>query len=168
MTYYSSPESRHVVITNSGGTLTAGSIMYLAWTDNNSGNFPQRVDRFFTISNRNSSLERINAFSISGTSITHTDYELGFGSCRSNNNERFGLSGDYFGVRAAGHTSIPGNYWNMFKFSQANGLQYLGRSIVAVDASTGQQVELASNKVAILGGKNYSYSPNLTILEFPL
>jgi hypothetical protein len=174
MTYRENAISRHVVITNSGGTLTAGSIMYLAWTDNNSGNFPQRVDRFFTISNTGSDAERINAFSISGTTITHADYEVGLGPCQSAANTRFGLSGDYFGIRGAATTNIPGNYWNMFKFSQANGLQYLGRSIIAVDGGAGQQVELASNKVAILGVKNYantassSSAMSLTILEFPL
>jgi hypothetical protein len=174
MTYRENAISRHVVITNSGGTLTAGSILYRAWSSSASGNFPQRFDRFFTISNTGSDAERINAFSISGTTITHADYEVGLGPCQSAANTRFGLSGDYFGIRGAATTNIPGNYWNMFKFSQANGLQYLGRSIIAVDGGAGQQVELASNKVAILGVKNYantassSSAMSLTILEFPL
>jgi hypothetical protein len=174
VTWEISSQSRHVVITNSGGTLTAGSIFYSAWSVSNSGNFPQRSDRFLTISNAGSDAERINAFSISGTTITHTDYELGFGPCYSNATSRFGLSGDYFGIRGAAATNILGNFWYMFKFSQANGLQYLGRSVIAVDGSTEQQVEIAPNKVAILGRKNFASADgtnnlrNLTILEFPL
>jgi hypothetical protein len=168
--------SRHVVITNSGGTLTAGSILYRVWNDIHSGNFPQRSDRFMTISNKGTEYETIRACSISGTTITQTDAELGISVSSATNTDRFGISGDYFGIRTEGTTNIPGRFWNLFKFSSANTLQYLGRIVMPLNVFAGVPVELAFNRVAFIGARNIGATTlssgdplyNLVIWEFPL
>lgn len=181
MTYHqgTSGTSCHVVISNSGGTLTAGTILVRGGGSGGNGaygNFPQRSDRFLVISNFATAQERISAFSINGTSISRVDSEVALSYSSSWPGSRFGLSGNYFGIQ--GNSSSPAiSAWSLFRFSDVNGLQYLGRVVPSNSANVGNTripIELASNRVGMIGQKEFENTPpdtslvSLVILEFPL
>lgn len=165
--------SRHVVLTNSGGTLSAGTILYGISNFAGGGNFPQSVEGFLvysTATNENS----FSAVTISGTSLSVTGTLIRADVMPQGSAAViFGLSGGVRGMQqgTVGSNSYP--YWNLFRFRANAAPQFLG-SVALNDRArntANTPVEVAANKVAITGlamtGPNATDSyVKVSILEF--
>ncbi len=164
---------RHVVLTNSGGTLTAGTILYGLCNFAAGGNFPQASDGFLAYSAVTSE-NSFSAITISGTSLSVTGTFIRADVMpQATAAAIFGLSG---GVRGMQQGSVGLNsyaYWNLFRFRANAAPQFLG-SVALNDRArntANTPVEVAANKVAITGpsmtGPNASDTyVKLSILEF--
>ena len=97
---------RHVVLTNSGGTLTAGAILYGLWDATDGGNFQQASDGFIAF-NAAQNVAMLYGVSVSGTSlnINGTTTPPGQLGINPDSSLRFGLSGGVQGVLALGNQS---------------------------------------------------------------
>ncbi len=115
MTYASttgSVPSRHVVITNSAGTLTAGTILYGLWTDAAGGNFPQASDGFLALSGGGvvDSQNGVFSVAVSGNSLSLVGRDASLpGSFTTQQNGRFALSGGILGINY-GRQTYPGGF----------------------------------------------------------
>lgn len=143
--------SRHTVITNSGGTLTAGAILYNLWDRDDGGNFPQASDGFLAMQEQSTS-SRISNVTISGSTLTVTGTALPPGvSFSESATNRFGLSG---GIRAIRQTYGNGpsisaqSMWNVFRLTQGAGPRYLGSFDVPNFNGAQIPIEVAANKAA--------------------
>jgi hypothetical protein len=63
--------SRHVVLSVSGTTVTAGTILYGLWIDTAGGNFPQAADGFLA-ANSAAARNTVSAVTVSGTTLSVT------------------------------------------------------------------------------------------------
>jgi hypothetical protein len=161
--------SRHVVITNSAGTLTAGAILYGLWTMNGGGNFPQASDGFLAI-NTASDRMSVAAVSISGTTLTQTGLlareDVAFSS---GSTSRFGLSGGVRGTTSSA-TRNPG-LCHLFRFRSGAPPIYLGFASMNLGPSIRVAVELAPNRAAFTSlstaqSGSTTAAVKLAILEF--
>ena len=80
-----STASRHMILSVSGTTVTAGTALYGLWIDNSGGNFPQATDGFLAASST-ASRNAVSAISISGTTLTVTGTTALPGALTLNNN----------------------------------------------------------------------------------
>ena len=124
-----STPSRHVVLTNTAGAITAGTPLYSLWQDADGGNFPQEPTGFLSVQEQSTS-SRISNVTISGSTLTVTGTALPPGvSFGESNTQRFGLSG---GIRAIRQNYQNGpsinapSMWNAFRLTQGAGPRYLG------------------------------------------
>lgn len=147
-----STPSRHVVLTNSAGAVTAGTILYNLWLDQDGGNFPQAADGFLAMQEQSTS-SRISNVTISGTTLTVTGTLLPPGvSFPETESRRFGLSG---GIRAIqqGYQNGPSisapSVWNAFRLTQGAGPRYLGAFNLPNFNGAQPPLEVAANKVVI-------------------
>ena len=157
---------RHVVLTNSAGTLTAGTILYTLWSGSSGGNFPQAADGFIAVQEQSTS-SRISNVTISGTTLSVTGTLLPPGvSFPETNNARFGLSG---GIRAIqqGYQDGPPisalSNWNAFRLTQGAGPRYLGAFNVPNFNGAQPPLEVSANKVVITSN-SLSHSGSATAL----
>lgn len=117
---------RHVVLSNSGGTLSRGTIMYGLWSGSEGGNLPQGADSFIAI-NAAQNVAMLYGVSISGTSlsINGTTTPPGQLGMDPGSSTRFGLSGGVQGVLALGNQSasrfLMGNARILLYRSRAGG-----------------------------------------------
>lgn len=165
-----STPSRHAVLTNSAGTLTAGTILAGLWTDASGGNFPQASDGFLALEEISTS-SRLSNVVISGTTLTVTGTALPPGvSITESATQRFGLSGGIRGIRqnyqdgpAISRTSM----WNVFRLTQGAGPRYLGAFDLPNFSGSQIPVEVAPNKAAFISGTATSGSlvPGTPILK---
>jgi hypothetical protein len=144
---------RHVVLSDSGGTLTAGTILYGLWSAANGGNFPQASDGFLA-SRVTSSEIALFGVGISGTALTVTGSSLpGAALISTNGSSRFGLSGGVRGVAQQYTSSAPGArtfQWNLFRFAANAAPRYLGVVDLPNVGLPQIPVEVAANKVAFI------------------
>lgn len=157
---------RHVVLTNSGGTLTAGTILYDLWRGADGGNFPQAADGFIAVQETSVSA-RVSNVTISGTTLTVTGTFLPPGVVFSESEgNRFGLSG---GIRAIwqGYQNGPAisapSMHNAFRLTQGAGPRYLGAFNVPNFNGAQPPLEVAANK-AVLTSSSLSQSGSATAL----
>lgn len=166
--------SRHVVINNSAGTLTPGTIFYGLWTDAAGGNFPQRADGFLTFST-DTAEHQVNQATITGTDIavTGTVSAPGAATLSTSGTLRFGLSGNYFGIATA---TVQAGRLLLYRSRPGGPPQYLGAITLPNIGWGGYDavpLEIAANKFAIIGpslsqaGTSTALVRLLT-LEFPL
>ena len=172
---HTSVPSRHVVLTESGGTLTAGGILYSLWTQESGGNFPQTPAGFLAFST-NADEQAVFSVTINGTSldVTGTFADMGLAPASGNQN-RFGLSGGVFGViQGNGAGLVRNSVYHLFRFAANAPPRYLGtlrRNNVGQPSNT-VPVEIAANKVAIITGTGMTQptastdNVRLQIIEF--
>jgi hypothetical protein len=170
--------SRHVILTESGGALTAGSILYSLWSNTTGGNFPQRPDGFLAFS---SDADEMAVFSvtINGTALDVTGtFADGAVSLNSFHNARFALSGGVFGISnsnlTAGSGFVRHTLTHLFRFSPNAAPRYLGalRRNNLFGVGAGVPVEIAANKVALISSRGMTQpaatgdNVRLQIIEF--
>lgn len=171
-----STPSRHVVLTNTAGAITAGTILYGLWTDQNGGNFPQEATGFLAF-NTATGRQSIAQVTVSGTAVTTTgtlsraDVQL-----QPSAIWRFGLSGGVRGMFQGTNTNVTDrNAFNLFRSNPNGAPRYLGtfafNEMNPGGAGGNVPVEVAPNKVAITAlsaSQNGSTTAavRLAILEF--
>jgi hypothetical protein len=170
---------RHVILTNSGGTLTAGQIFYSAWLASNSGaNLPQFSDGFLFARNNASAANRaaVDAMTISGTTLSITGSVSGFGVPQVGSANVFGLSGgvrgvNYYTTALGGATSRNGQI-ALFRFSAGSPPRFLGVfTIPNTQWTSGPFLEVSPSRGAFLDfsigqGASATSLLKLNILEF--
>jgi hypothetical protein len=90
---------RQVVLTNSAGTLTAGTILYGLWSQAAGGNFPQEAAGFLSI-NSGTGINALASVTVNGTGLDISGSWAGTILFETGSTTRFGLSG---GVRGIGY-----------------------------------------------------------------
>jgi len=182
--------SRHVVLTNSGGTLTAGPILHGLWAADTGGNLPQTPAGFLafkTVFNAYNPAEAeslVHGIGISGTAlavnntVARAEFALALAATH-----RFGLSGGVCGIaqQTGGYVSSPQDAWNrvgvwhLFR-NAAGRAVYLGPFSLPDQSNSPTSlvaVELAANKAAFVGLTRTNASGatargvKLCIVEFP-
>jgi hypothetical protein len=167
--------SRHVVLTNTAGAITApGQPLYGLWTDQDGGNFPQAADGFLAVQEQSTS-SRISNVTISGNTLAVTGTALPPGVSFSESvGNRFGLSGGVRAIRQAyqnGPAISAASVWNAFRVSQGAGPRYLGPFDLPNFNGAQIPIELASNKAAFTSGSlsqtgGTSAAIKIAIVEF--
>ncbi len=142
--------SRHVILTNSGGTLAAGAILYGLWTDANGGNFPQETTGFLAFST-GAAEQSIQAVSVNGTGldISGTLAAPGGLSFIATAGLRFGLSG---GIRGISVATLLGGRLLLYRFRATTPPQFVGAITLPNSdwgTTTNVPVEVAPSKVAV-------------------
>lgn len=145
--------SRHYVLTENNGTLTAGPGLFSLWLNEGGGNFPQTPAGFLAL---NGSADEQSVFSvtINGTAleVTGTFNDIG-ASFEPTHYHRFGLSGGVCGALAAAAGSSRYGVVQLFRFRPNAPPQFLGilrRNNIS--GSSAVPVEVAPNKAAFLAG----------------
>lgn len=146
----------HVVLTESGGALTAGSILYSLWGAMSGGNFPQTPQGFLGFSSHADEMA-VFGVTINGTALEVTGTFADGGVVLSAASiYRFGLSGGVVGIlhnnATGGSGFIRSTVVHLFRFKPNAPPQYLGplrRNNFAVNGPT-LPVEVAPNKVAMI------------------
>jgi len=141
--------SRHVVLTNSSGTLSAGTILYSLWSQASGGNFPQTSSGFLAFSTATAE-NQIHQVDISGTalSVAGTLSPSGATTLSATSTLRFGLSGGVQGIATA--TQLGGRVL-LARPRAGNAPQFLGALTLPNSdwgTVTNVPVELASNRAA--------------------
>lgn len=175
--------TRHMVLTNTAGVITSGSVLWGLWADSLGGNFPQASDGFLALASGNNedslSEQTVQSVSLSGTTLTQTGNWRAPGLVFStNSNARFGLSGGVRGISES--ATSPGSvlYSNvlLFRFAANSPPRYLGAismpnlfGSAAGGASVG--VEVTPQKLSITGVSlaqigSSAKAVRLVILEF--
>jgi hypothetical protein len=171
--------SRHVVLTNNAGTLSAGVVLYGLWYDSgggaSGGNFPQASDGFLTYMSATDA-QRVTAVSVAGSVLTvgGTFSDNGKSMRGNSTTQRFGLSGGVRGIfQSTGFGGTIRPTLALFRFG-ANGPRYLGDFTINNHDVSGQTipVEVTPSKAAFIGttytqSGSTSSSIKFTILEFP-
>lgn len=158
--------SRHVVLTENGGTLTSGGILYSLFGDVTGGNFPQTPQGFLAFSKTAATSFDMDSavfnVAISGTSLsvvgTRADPDA---SITTTAQGRFGLSGGVFGAypqdRYSGNTGAATTF-ALFRRPNDGPPVPLGflplndfRGTTAAEGSLRVPVEIATNKAAFIG-----------------
>jgi hypothetical protein len=167
--------TRHAVITNSAGTLTAGTILYGLWTQADGGNFPQTPNGFLAFEAANGA-QALFGVTINGTSLvpySTSPNEVWFSG--NNDQARFGLSGGIqFSRQAWSSSNGVGRFsrWNAFRFVANGPPRYIGQFEVNMLQSSQIPTEVAPNKAAFISGAQASGTTTstntirLAILEF--
>ena len=147
----SSTAHRHVVLSESGGTLTAGTILYSLFTTG--GNFPQTPQGFLAFSS-NADEQAVFGVTVNGTALSVTGTFLDGAVLPSPNaGSRFGLSG---GVCGVAQVSVTANFIrygliHLFRFVPNGPPRYLGPlRLNDANVTTYTPVEVAANKVAVI------------------
>ena len=173
----SSIQSRHVVLSESGGTLTKGAIVYGLWMEDRGGNFPQTASGFlaFSFDAPNSDIAVYNV-TISGTALTVTGtFADGALTYATSAQARFGLSGGVYGVATTQTTPyMRVNIYHLFKFVPNAAPRYLGplRLNDYDSRYAAIPLEVAPNKAAFFSGKGQvqptasTDNPRLLVVEF--
>lgn len=162
--------SRNVVITNSGGTLTAGTILYQLWASSG-GAFPQTSDGFLAV-NAFTSDNAILSASITGTNVIQSgQFTLAGFVPESGNTMRFGLTG---GVRGIFRSSASGSRGQLHVFRFGPSPRYLGSmSLPSVGGGAPtipiemSPARVATQSLSIAQTGSTTQAVKLAILEFP-
>lgn len=149
----STAASRHVLLTESAGAVTASSILYSLWTGSTGGNFPQTPQGFLAFST-NADEQAIFGVTVNGTALSVTGTFLD-GSVLPSPlaGSRFGLSG---GVCGVAQVSVTANFIrygliHLFRFIPNGPPRYLGPlRLNDANVTTYTPVEVAANKVAVI------------------
>ncbi len=172
-TYYvSGAPSRHVVLTNTAGVITAGSITYGLWTGVAGANLSQRADAFVT-ANSAAAVASFAAVTVTGSTLG-----LGQGVGLAANGisvgveARFSLSGGWSGV---GLSASP-NSGRLVLLRHSGGGGLAGGAVFTLPnngwlPTSAIPTEVAANKVAISSislsqAGSASGSVRLNVLEF--
>ncbi|HZH25760.1 MAG TPA: hypothetical protein VEY95_01140 [Azospirillaceae bacterium] len=181
--------TRHVVLTESAGTVTAGAPLYSLFNGASGGNFPQTPAGFLALSlSQAGTLDNeasVFNVAVDGTGLAVTGTLSGpDAALMIMPTARFGLSGGVFGayVQMFVASSTPGfaSAVRLYRRPAHGAPRFLGllslndfRAATAADPAIRVPVEIASNKAAVVGlGLSRSTastdSVRLLILEFPV
>lgn len=171
---HTSAPSRHVVLSESGGNLTAGGILYSLWTQESGGNFPQTPGGFLAFSNATGEMA-VFGVTINGSALAVTGTTAPpWATLQASASWRFGLSGGVCGITTFGTDTGRVNGFNLFRFRANGAPQYVG-FLSLNDFNIGSNlvpVEISSNKVAVISGSGMTQpaatgnNVRLQIVEF--
>lgn len=174
--------SRHVVLTENGGALTAGNIAYGLFVPasltatKEAAMFAARPDGALIACCSQTSIG-MAALAIAGSTITHPGSVSRNGMGLWASATRFALSSGIFGVswqtpEATGAGPMAFGY-HLFRYVSGAAPVYLGEVPLSGLSSTQPAIEVAPNRLAILGysrigasATNYTYYLRIQILEF--
>ncbi|HZH26790.1 MAG TPA: hypothetical protein VEY95_06355 [Azospirillaceae bacterium] len=176
--------SRHVVLTESGGALTAGPILYGVWSYAYGGNFPQTAQGFLafgTTDSNNNPIHTVQAVTVTGNTLAVTGgHATGF-ILRENSLRRFGLSGGHCGIVLGGRNNVSGSVADipliaLYRFRAGDDsprhVGHLTLPNLSAALGSGVPVEVAPTKLAVTGlaytqSTASAASVRLLIVEFP-
>jgi hypothetical protein len=168
--------TRHAVITNTAGTLTAGTILYGLWAQTSGGNFPQAADGFLAFSTEEAR-DGLFAVTVDGTALRVSGW-LSRGDTRlassTNPFARFGLSGGVRGIMptaATGSANFRAGAISLYRFRANSAPLFLGQITINNTNMAGiLPVEISGNRAVFTGSSmaQNSSAPTarFSILEF--